>query len=143
MNFLTLFSVTFFMFNHPMFMLMSIIVVTLLLSFSIMKYMKMMWISLILILLVLGGMLILFLYMISLIPNKKLNINKKNIFFIILIFLSLKMNFKMDLTFLFMNSLFFQSSMNMIIFMMTYLLITLMVIMKIMISSNSPLKLNN
>nr|BDP28859.1 NADH dehydrogenase subunit 6 [Ixodes angustus] len=137
------FMMTFFMFNHPMLMLFSIIMITIIMAFKTMMYMKMMWISLILILLVLGGMLILFLYIISLIPNKKIFMNKKLILLLITMFISMK-NFSINESpFIMINSLFSHSSMNLIIFMMIYLLISLMIVMKIMTSSNSPLKLYN
>lgn len=47
-----------------------------------------MWIPLILILLILGGIFILFLYIIRLIPNKKLTFNKKIIILIIFLLIS-------------------------------------------------------
>nr|BCW91768.1 NADH dehydrogenase subunit 6 [Ixodes pavlovskyi] len=139
MKFMTFLTMIFFIFNHPMYMLMSIIFITLSMSILIYKSMKMMWIPLILILLILGGMLILFLYIISLIPNKKLYFNKKIIMiltFLLMAFPSFKMS---EVSFFFMNSNFFPSSMNMMTFMMVYLIMTLIVVMKIMISSNAPL----
>nr|UXX50325.1 NADH dehydrogenase subunit 6 [Ixodes pavlovskyi]BCL01339.1 NADH dehydrogenase subunit 6 [Ixodes pavlovskyi] len=139
MKFMTFLTMIFFIFNHPMYMLMSIIFITLSMSILIYKSMKMMWIPLILILLILGGMLILFLYIISLIPNKKLYFNKKIIMiltFLLMSFPSFKMS---EVSFFFMNSNFFPSSMNMMTFMMVYLIMTLIVVMKIMISSNAPL----
>nr|YP_010535464.1 NADH dehydrogenase subunit 6 [Ixodes scapularis]UER94084.1 NADH dehydrogenase subunit 6 [Ixodes scapularis]UYB78142.1 NADH dehydrogenase subunit 6 [Ixodes scapularis]UYB78155.1 NADH dehydrogenase subunit 6 [Ixodes scapularis] len=139
MKFMTLMTTIFFIFNHPMYMLMSIIMVTLSMSILIYKSMKMMWIPLILILLILGGMFILFLYIISLIPNKKLTFNKKIMMLMIFLLISFPL-FKMsEISFLFMNSNFFHSSMNMMMFMMIYLIITLIVVMKLMTSSNAPL----
>nr|YP_009020707.1 NADH dehydrogenase subunit 6 [Ixodes pavlovskyi]AHM02282.1 NADH dehydrogenase subunit 6 [Ixodes pavlovskyi] len=139
MKFMTFLTMIFFIFNHPMYMLMSIIFITLSMSILIYKSMKMMWIPLILILLILGGMLILFLYIMNLIPNKKLYFNKKIIMiltFLLMSFPSFKMS---EVSFLSMNSNFFSSSMNMMTFMMIYLIMTLIVAMKIMISSNAPL----
>nr|UNO53777.1 NADH dehydrogenase subunit 6 [Ixodes granulatus] len=139
MKIITFFSLIFFSISHPMYMLMTIILTTLLMTIMIYKSMKTLWIPLILILLILGGMLILFLYMISLIPNMKLFMNKKMIlffFFIYMNFYSLKIA---EMTFPLMNLNYFSSSMNMIIMMMLYLIITLMVVMKIMTSSNAPL----
>nr|UNO53725.1 NADH dehydrogenase subunit 6 [Ixodes ovatus] len=143
MKLLSLFMMTFFMFNHPMSMLLSIIMATIIISFLISKYIKMAWISLILILLVLGGMLILFLYIISLIPNKKMNANKKLLAMFLVFLITFKTNWFFNTSFFPMNSIFFLSSMNFMLFMMMYLLISLMIVMKIMKSSNSPLKLNN
>nr|UNO53595.1 NADH dehydrogenase subunit 6 [Ixodes granulatus] len=139
MKIITFFSLIFFSISHPMYMLMTIILTTLLMTIMIYKSMKTLWIPLILILLILGGMLILFLYMISLIPNMKLFMNKKMVlffFFIYMNFYSLKIA---EMTFPLMNLNYFSSSMNMIIMMMLYLIITLMVVMKIMTSSNAPL----
>nr|UNO53738.1 NADH dehydrogenase subunit 6 [Ixodes ovatus] len=143
MKLLSLLMMTFFMFNHPMSMLLSIIMSTIIISFLISKYIKMAWISLILILLVLGGMLILFLYIISLIPNKKMNANKKLLAMFLVFLITFKTNWFFNTSFFSMNSIFFLSSMNFMLFMMMYLLISLMIVMKIMKSSNSPLKLNN
>nr|YP_010287131.1 NADH dehydrogenase subunit 6 [Ixodes granulatus]UKT61197.1 NADH dehydrogenase subunit 6 [Ixodes granulatus] len=139
MKIITFFSLVFFSISHPMYMLMTIIFTTLLMAIMIYKSMKTFWIPLILILLILGGMLILFLYMISLIPNMKLFLNKKMLlffFFIYMNFYSLKIA---EMTFPLMNLNYFLSSMNMIIMMMLYLIITLTVVMKIMTSSNAPL----
>nr|YP_010324856.1 NADH dehydrogenase subunit 6 [Ixodes ovatus]UNO53699.1 NADH dehydrogenase subunit 6 [Ixodes ovatus] len=143
MKLLSLLMMTFFMFNHPMSMLLSIIMSTIIISFLISKYIKMTWVSLILILLVLGGMLILFLYVISLIPNKKMNMNKKLFILFLVFFVPFKTNWFFNISFYPINSIFFLTSMNFMLFMMVYLLISLMIVMKIMKSSNSPLKLNN
>nr|UNS18837.1 NADH dehydrogenase subunit 6 [Ixodes ovatus] len=140
---MSLFIMSFFMFNHPMSMLLSIIMTTIFMSFLILKFMKITWMSLILILLVLGGMLVLFLYIISLIPNKKMFINKKWIILFLIFFTTFKMNWPTNSSTYFINSIFYPSSMSFMIFMMIYLLISLMIVMKIMNSSNSPLKLNN
>nr|YP_010937265.1 NADH dehydrogenase subunit 6 [Ixodes loricatus]WKW95222.1 NADH dehydrogenase subunit 6 [Ixodes loricatus] len=138
-----LFSVMFFMFNHPMFMLIVIIMTTLVMSVMIFNLTKISWISLILILLVLGGMLILFLYMISLIPNKKMTLNKKFIFLLLASMISFQYIPYSEVYFPLAKSLFFYSSMNFIMFMMIYLLITLMIVMNIMSSSKAPMKLFN
>nr|UZN43722.1 NADH dehydrogenase subunit 6 [Ixodes ovatus]UZN43735.1 NADH dehydrogenase subunit 6 [Ixodes ovatus]UZN43748.1 NADH dehydrogenase subunit 6 [Ixodes ovatus] len=140
---MSLFIMSFFMFNHPMSMLLSIIMTTIFMSFLILKFLKITWMSLILILLVLGGMLVLFLYIISLIPNKKMFINKKWAIFFLIFLTTFKMNWPINSSTYFINSIFYPSSMGFMIFMMIYLLISLMIVMKIMISSNSPLKLNN
>nr|YP_010535438.1 NADH dehydrogenase subunit 6 [Ixodes pacificus]UYB78090.1 NADH dehydrogenase subunit 6 [Ixodes pacificus]UYB78103.1 NADH dehydrogenase subunit 6 [Ixodes pacificus]WKW95287.1 NADH dehydrogenase subunit 6 [Ixodes pacificus] len=139
MKLMTFLTMIFFIFNHPMYMLMSIIFITLMMSIMIYKSIKMMWIPLILILLILGGMLILFLYIISLIPNKKLSVNKKISMFMIFMLLSFPSFKKLEISFLFMNSNFFPSSMNMMMFMMIYLIMTLIVVMKIMTTSYAPL----
>nr|AGW06760.1 NADH dehydrogenase subunit 6 [Ixodes ricinus]AGW06773.1 NADH dehydrogenase subunit 6 [Ixodes ricinus]AGW06786.1 NADH dehydrogenase subunit 6 [Ixodes ricinus]AGW06890.1 NADH dehydrogenase subunit 6 [Ixodes ricinus]AGW06955.1 NADH dehydrogenase subunit 6 [Ixodes ricinus] len=139
MKLMTFFTMIFFIFNHPMYMLMSIIFITLMMSILIYKSMKMMWISLILILLILGGMLILFLYIISLIPNKKLSLNKKIMMLMIFLLMSFPPFKMLETSFLLMNYNFFTSSMNMMLFMMIYLICTLIVVMNIMTSSNAPL----
>nr|YP_010937291.1 NADH dehydrogenase subunit 6 [Ixodes ornithorhynchi]WKW95248.1 NADH dehydrogenase subunit 6 [Ixodes ornithorhynchi]WKW95261.1 NADH dehydrogenase subunit 6 [Ixodes ornithorhynchi] len=142
MFFLNFFIMSFFLFNHPMIMLLSLIATTIFISALIMKYTKFMWISLILILLILGGMLILFLYMISLIPNKKMILKKKNIF---LLGMSLMLNFFMSMNFSMhstnMYSLFSFPTMSWLIMVIMYLLLTLMVVMMIIISSKAPMKL--
>nr|YP_010324869.1 NADH dehydrogenase subunit 6 [Ixodes nuttallianus]UNO53790.1 NADH dehydrogenase subunit 6 [Ixodes nuttallianus] len=139
MKFMTFFSLTFFLLSHPMYMLMTIIMVTLLSAILIYKSMKILWIPFIFTLLILGGMFILFLYMISLIPNKKLFLNKKMIIVFILFFVNFSPFNSQEMSFLLMNLSYSPSSMNMIVLMMTYLIMTLMVVMKIMTSSNAPL----
>lgn len=98
-----------------------------------------MWIPLILILLILGGIFILFLYIIRLIPNKKLTFNKKIIILIIFLLISFPLFKISEISFLFINSNFFHSSINIIIFIIIYLIITLIVVIKLITSSNAPL----
>nr|YP_010937278.1 NADH dehydrogenase subunit 6 [Ixodes anatis]WKW95235.1 NADH dehydrogenase subunit 6 [Ixodes anatis] len=140
--FFNILILSFFLFNHPMTMLFTIITTTLVISFTILKFLKYMWLSLLLILLILGGMLILFLYMISLIPNKKM-ILKKKMFWLLSISLLIRFNFSnyFSLTMNKMFVLFLNPSMSWLLFMMMYLLLTLIVVMMIIISSKAPMKL--
>lgn len=74
---LNILIISFFLFNHPITILILIISTTIIISILRIKFLKIIWLSLILILLILGGILILFLYLISLIPNKKIIFKKK------------------------------------------------------------------
>uniref|UniRef100_UPI0030FEC222 NADH dehydrogenase subunit 6 n=1 Tax=Amblyomma calabyi TaxID=3065602 RepID=UPI0030FEC222 len=142
MKFMLILSIYMISFSHPMTMLISVIFITLFMSiFFYLNSCNSMF-SLILILLILGGMLMIFLYMISLCPNLKIKLDKKMIFIIFLIF-SFKINFMYNN---FMNQdlkkIFFFMFMNMIILMMMYLIITLLVVMKNLNWINSPMKMN-
>uniref|UniRef100_UPI0030FE52E9 NADH dehydrogenase subunit 6 n=1 Tax=Amblyomma limbatum TaxID=591489 RepID=UPI0030FE52E9 len=142
MKFMLILSISMISFNHPMTMLISVIFITLFMSiFFYLNSCNSMF-SLILILLILGGMLMIFLYMISLCPNLKIKLDKKMIFIIFLIF-SFKINFMYNN---FMNQdlkkIFFFTFMNTIILMMMYLIITLLVVMKNLNWINSPMKMD-
>nr|YP_011017313.1 NADH dehydrogenase subunit 6 [Amblyomma argentinae]WQF68976.1 NADH dehydrogenase subunit 6 [Amblyomma argentinae] len=134
------FSVILISMNHPMLMLLSVIAMTLLISLMFYQNSCNSLLPLILILLVLGGMMIIFMYMVSLCPNKKMQFNKKIIFLIIfLIFLKFSFIFvKIE------NQEFFKlycyPFMNLMIFMLIYLLICLLVVMKLLNWISSPMK---
>nr|YP_011017365.1 NADH dehydrogenase subunit 6 [Amblyomma tigrinum]WQF69028.1 NADH dehydrogenase subunit 6 [Amblyomma tigrinum] len=128
--------------SHPMMMLISIIMLTFFVSFFFYNNFCNSFIPLIMILLILGGMLIIFMYMVSLCPNKKMNFNYTNwtiMSIMILIFITLgKILLKFHLQDLI--KIYFPLFMNMLLLMMCYLLITLTVVMKILNWISSPLK---
>nr|YP_054515.1 NADH dehydrogenase subunit 6 [Ixodes uriae]BAD27251.1 NADH dehydrogenase subunit 6 [Ixodes uriae] len=140
--FINMLIMSFFLFNHPMMMLLIIITTTISISILTFQFLKFMWMTLILILLILGGMLILFLYLISLIPNKKMIFYKK-LYFLLGISLIITLNFhnQIILPSHSMKILFMSPSISWLMLMMIYLLLTLMVVMTIIISSNAPMKL--
>nr|YP_011017339.1 NADH dehydrogenase subunit 6 [Amblyomma naponense]WQF69002.1 NADH dehydrogenase subunit 6 [Amblyomma naponense] len=128
--------------SHPMTMLISVILLTMLISFIFYELSLNSLIPMIMILLILGGMLILFMYMVSLCPNKKMNFNLKYTFFVIMMyFISIPPFFSN-----FMNKeltkIYSYSFMNMLLLMMVYLLITLTVVMKNLNWISSPMKMN-
>uniref|UniRef100_UPI0030FEF04E NADH dehydrogenase subunit 6 n=1 Tax=Amblyomma nitidum TaxID=1325864 RepID=UPI0030FEF04E len=140
MNIVLFFSVLFITMNHPMTMLLSVILLTLFISMVFYFNSCNAFFSLIMILLILGGMLIIFMYMVSLCPNKKMNFNIKTCLMILFItplsfpLISLKF-FNEELI-----KIFFFPQIMMMLLMMIYLIITLMVVMKMLNWISSPLK---
>nr|YP_010329438.1 NADH dehydrogenase subunit 6 [Haemaphysalis kitaokai]UNO53882.1 NADH dehydrogenase subunit 6 [Haemaphysalis kitaokai] len=135
-------SVMLMMMSHPMMMLMSIMLLTFFLSLMFYFSFQLAIISLIMILLILGGMLIVFMYMISLCPNKKINFNKNSIIMSFLILMT--SNFCILMKFEISNfiKMYSNNSMNLLLLMMMYLIVSLMVVMKISNSKQSPVKMN-
>uniref|UniRef100_UPI0030FE344E NADH dehydrogenase subunit 6 n=1 Tax=Amblyomma postoculatum TaxID=3107720 RepID=UPI0030FE344E len=136
---LTIFLISF---THPMTMLVSVILLTLFMSLFFYLNSCNSLFSLILVLLILGGMLMIFLYMVSLCPNMKMNFKKKLALFIpfpILMEINcINSNFFLkDLM-----KIFFFMFANLIILMMIYLLATLLVVMKNLNWINTPMKMN-
>nr|AIZ58578.1 NADH dehydrogenase subunit 6 [Ornithodoros costalis] len=129
---------------HPISMLMIMISTTIYLTLMIYMVMKQSWLSLIITLLMLGGLLVIFLYITSLTPNKKFILSKK--IFFALTPLTLLINFNNSFYTNFSNlttlSIFDIDKTPMLFFMLIYLLLTLLVIMKMINSTLSPLKSN-
>nr|YP_010535529.1 NADH dehydrogenase subunit 6 [Ornithodoros erraticus]UYB78285.1 NADH dehydrogenase subunit 6 [Ornithodoros erraticus]UYB78298.1 NADH dehydrogenase subunit 6 [Ornithodoros erraticus] len=129
---------------HPISMLMIMISTTIYLTLMIYMVMKHSWLSLIITLLMLGGLLVIFLYITSLTPNKKFILSKK--MFFALMPLSLLINFNNSFYTNFSNlttlSIFDIDKTPMLFLMLIYLLLTLLVIMKMINSMLSPLKSN-
>nr|QLD97034.1 NADH dehydrogenase subunit 6 [Navis striatus] len=144
MKFMVLISLFFLLSTHPLTMIFLLVIITFLTAFMMYLTMKSTWFSLILILLILGGMLVLFIYITSLTPNQKFTLNKKNIFLLLLPML-MHMNNKMQLTFSKENIYMYNMHNNslLLIFITTYLLITLIAIMKLINSTKGPLRLSN
>uniref|UniRef100_UPI0030FE8A47 NADH dehydrogenase subunit 6 n=1 Tax=Amblyomma papuanum TaxID=3065601 RepID=UPI0030FE8A47 len=132
------------MMNHPIFMLISVMMLTLLISMNFYYCTHLSFISMIMILLILGGMLIIFMYMISLCPNKKINFNKKLAVILSLAFLMMSINPIMaKFSTMFMMKMYSMNFFNLITLMMIYLIITLIVVMKISNTKEGPLKSYN
>nr|UXW64313.1 NADH dehydrogenase subunit 6 [Leptocimbex sp.] len=118
------------------------------------------WFSYILFLIMLGGMLILFIYITSLTSNLKFKFNKKLIFINIILLLMLiyfifNNNMKWHLDFLNMNNLdlemnftikhylkkmFFYPNYKILLMMINYLLLTLFIVVKIININKGPLR---
>nr|YP_044789.1 NADH dehydrogenase subunit 6 [Amblyomma triguttatum]BAD24962.1 NADH dehydrogenase subunit 6 [Amblyomma triguttatum] len=128
-------------FNHPMTMLISVILLTLFMSLIFYLNSCNSLFSLILVLLILGGMLMIFLYMVSLCPNMKMNFKKKlGIFIIFPILMEINYIYH-KFSFQELTKIFFFMFSNIIIMMMIYLLVTLMVVMKNLNWINTPMKM--
>nr|QLD97126.1 NADH dehydrogenase subunit 6 [Dermacentor rhinocerinus]QLD97139.1 NADH dehydrogenase subunit 6 [Dermacentor rhinocerinus] len=127
--------------SHPILMLISLILLTLFLSLTFYFLFQFSLISLLMILVILGGMLIIFMYMISLCPNKKMKFNKSMIFtsIILSIFITPPL-FLMNIEFTNISKIYCMNFTNMLIMMMMFLILTLMIISKNLSWINSPIK---
>nr|UNO54246.1 NADH dehydrogenase subunit 6 [Dermacentor sp.] len=130
--------------SNPISMLISLILLTLFLSISFYFLFQFSLISLLMILIILGGMLIIFMYMISLCPNYKIIVNKKMIMFsifttILISFPTYMMNFETNNV----SKIYLMNFTNMLIMMMIYLIISLMIISKNLNWINCPIKKYN
>nr|UNO54155.1 NADH dehydrogenase subunit 6 [Dermacentor (Indocentor) sp.] len=127
--------------SHPILMLISLILLTLFLAITFHFLFQLALISLMMILIILGGMLIIFMYMISLCPNKKIQMDNKMILFSmmissLIILPSLMMNFEI----FYIGKIYSINFINMLIMMMIYLIMSLMVVSKNLSWINSPIK---
>nr|YP_010535803.1 NADH dehydrogenase subunit 6 [Rhipicephalus zambeziensis]QLD97347.1 NADH dehydrogenase subunit 6 [Rhipicephalus zambeziensis]QLD97360.1 NADH dehydrogenase subunit 6 [Rhipicephalus zambeziensis]UYB78858.1 NADH dehydrogenase subunit 6 [Rhipicephalus zambeziensis] len=126
---------------HPILMLTSLILLTLFLSLAFYFIYQFSIVSLMMVLIILGGMLIIFMYMISLCPNKKMNFSKKLsiIFTCMLIMMPLEM-FMVKFELPHINKIYQMNFINMIIMMMIFLIMMLMIISKNLSWINAPIK---
>nr|AIZ58437.1 NADH dehydrogenase subunit 6 [Argas africolumbae] len=138
-----LISIFFFMSLHPLTMLIMLILMTLNIITIVYLSTKTTWIPMILILLILGGMLVLFIYITSVTPNKKFSFKKQSIL-MVMPFLMFSTNM-VYLNFSQTSILLFNMDKNsfLLIFITIYLLITLIAIMKLINSSTAPIRLSN
>nr|UNO54311.1 NADH dehydrogenase subunit 6 [Amblyomma sp.] len=134
--------ITMSMMSHPMMMLISVIILTLFISLTFYQNSMNSLFPLILILLIMGGMLTIFMYMISLCPNKKMSFNIK-------LMIPISIMFMLKLYPMFMKfhnedliTIYFYPFINMLLLMMTYLFISLMIMMKMLNWISSPMKSN-
>nr|AML26079.1 NADH dehydrogenase subunit 6 [Staphylinidae sp. BMNH 1274254] len=151
-----LLSMIFLIMNHPMSMGFILLLQTITISL-ITGMMKMnFWFSYILFLIMVGGMLILFIYMTSIASNEMFNYsNKSLIMLMMLIFLMIMSKFIMDNYFILYNSNYYKimftlnmslikffnyPSILIIMMMMIYLFITLIAIVKITKIEYGPLR---
>nr|AIZ58541.1 NADH dehydrogenase subunit 6 [Reticulinasus faini]UYB78025.1 NADH dehydrogenase subunit 6 [Reticulinasus faini] len=126
--------------THPILMILMMIMTSLMLNMYMYMYIKHSWFLLIITLLILGGLLVIFLYITSLTPNKKFNM-KKIIFFTPLIILienqNLIMNYNSNNQIM---NLFTPNSLLMLILTLLYLILSLISIMNLIQSNMIPLK---
>nr|QLD97308.1 NADH dehydrogenase subunit 6 [Rhipicephalus maculatus] len=126
---------------HPIMMLTSLILLTLFLSLTFYFIYQFSIMSMMMILIILGGMLIVFMYMISLCPNKKITFNSK-VFFIFLLMAMIIPNkmFMLKLELININKIYLANFVNMVILMMIFLIIMLMIVSKNLNWINAPIK---
>nr|QRV62471.1 NADH dehydrogenase subunit 6 [Hydroporus dobrogeanus complex sp. IBE<ESP> AV49] len=160
------FSMIFLFMNHPMSMGLILMIQTILIILITGLYSYSFWFSYILFLVMIGGMLILFMYMTSLASNEKFKISKNMIILmiimIIMIFFTMFINDLMIMEYIQKNSNMLSSLNNLMLFknenilslymlynnpnfminilMINYLLITLIAVVKITKSSSGPLR---
>nr|UXX50235.1 NADH dehydrogenase subunit 6 [Haemaphysalis concinna] len=136
-------SILLMMMTHPLMMLMSIMLLTLYMSMIFYLISQFSMISLIMILLILGGMLVIFMYMVSLTPNNKISFNFKMLvsIFFILFLLNVEIQMK-NLDMQIFNKIYFTNYMNLIMLMMMYLILSLNVVMKLTNSNMTPMKMS-
>nr|YP_009992035.1 NADH dehydrogenase subunit 6 [Rhipicephalus decoloratus]QLD97113.1 NADH dehydrogenase subunit 6 [Rhipicephalus decoloratus]QNN85506.1 NADH dehydrogenase subunit 6 [Rhipicephalus decoloratus] len=140
-KFIMMLSIVCASFFHPITMLLSLILLTLFLAMIFYYCYQLSIMSLMMILIILGGMLIIFMYMISLCPNKKMKFNSK--FSVTFTFLLVTISNKMIMTKLdlvYINKIYLVNFVNMIIIMMMFLILMLMIIAKNLNWINSPIK---
>nr|YP_011021629.1 NADH dehydrogenase subunit 6 [Paraschizogynium plumachela]WQM21760.1 NADH dehydrogenase subunit 6 [Paraschizogynium plumachela] len=142
MKLLMILSIMFYSSFHPIFLIMLLILITLIISFMLIFLLKNSWLSLILIIIILGGMLMLFMYIASLTPNELLVKNKILYTIPPLIFMNvpniMKLNSSMSPNML-INMFDFITNLNCIMT-LTYLLLTLLSVMFIIKNINAPIR---
>nr|YP_010535490.1 NADH dehydrogenase subunit 6 [Alectorobius atacamensis]UYB78194.1 NADH dehydrogenase subunit 6 [Alectorobius atacamensis] len=129
--------------SHPIMLIMIMILTTLTLNMCMYTYMKFSWFIFMITLLILGGLLVIFLYITSLTPNKKFSF-KKFMYYMIPLFLILHpyqitnstSNYQISM-------LFLPNSLIMLMFTLIYLMLTLITIMILIKSTMAPLKSHN
>nr|QRV62813.1 NADH dehydrogenase subunit 6 [Neoporus sp. NHM-IR594] len=159
-------SLTFIFMNHPMAMGLILLTQTISIIMISSFYSLSFWFSYILFLIMIGGMLILFMYMTSLASNEKFNLSKNILIPLSLMFFSLMMmnwmndsmlmnylhktsnlieffnyqNLYKNENLLSLNSMYNKPNTFITLMMINYLLITLIAIVKITKSSKGPLR---
>nr|YP_009441692.1 NADH dehydrogenase subunit 6 [Usechus lacerta]AOY39211.1 NADH dehydrogenase subunit 6 [Usechus lacerta] len=156
-------SMIFIMITHPLTLGFILMIQTILISMITGNFNYNFWYSYILFLILIGGMLILFIYMTSVASNEKFNYNMKMMLMIIMflmmiIILPNMLNFEFNMYMLnnemtmFNKKMFTNMSINkymiypsnmILMFMIMYLFITLIAIVKITNINKGPLRQNN
>nr|YP_010534088.1 NADH dehydrogenase subunit 6 [Amblyomma sparsum]UXX50183.1 NADH dehydrogenase subunit 6 [Amblyomma nuttalli] len=140
MKMILFFSILLTSMSHPVTMLISVILLTLFISMNFYNCSCNAFFPLILILLILGGMLVIFMYMVSLCPNKKINFNMKNFFItLVMIFMNFSIIF-MPVNKQELMKIYYMPFINMLLLMMIYIIISLLVVMKMLNWISCPMK---
>nr|YP_009971650.1 NADH dehydrogenase subunit 6 [Thor amboinensis]QNG57245.1 NADH dehydrogenase subunit 6 [Thor amboinensis] len=157
-------SLIFSQLTQPLSMSLAIVIQTLFISLLTGMMMKSTWFSYILFLIYLGAMLVLFLYMVSLAPNEKFSIPLKWVWLILILVVGSLIMLVLDSMMIPMKTpienssvspnemssyvmnkitmMYSPSSMNLTIFIIMYLLLTLIVVVKITNVTSGPLRMN-
>nr|YP_011001024.1 NADH dehydrogenase subunit 6 [Dardanus hessii]WPN85847.1 NADH dehydrogenase subunit 6 [Dardanus hessii] len=164
--FLLIFSILFASLTHPLAVGLVLLFQTILVSVVVGLFSMTYWFSYILFLIFLGGMLVLFIYVASLASNEQFMLNKSFILFFFFaaflsfclmlidpMFLSSSMNFlsstlsgyyiNLSNNKMMMSVIYDTPTASFTFFIISYLLLTLFVVVNIMISSTAPLRSKN
>lgn len=129
--------------THPLIMLISVMLLTLYISIIFYLISQFSMISLIIVLLILGGILVIFIYMVRLTPNNKISFNFKilvSIFFILFL-LNVEIQIK-NLDIQIFNKIYFTNYINLIMLIIIYLILSLNVVIKLTNSNITPMKIS-
>uniref|UniRef100_A0AAU6QDL2 NADH-ubiquinone oxidoreductase chain 6 n=1 Tax=Seira pallidipes TaxID=3053390 RepID=A0AAU6QDL2_9HEXA len=134
--------------SHPILIMMLVLIQSFFICLFSWISMKMSWISFILFLIFLGGLMILFIYVTSLASNEKFELKSQSnwlmftFFSMAVIFTNLNYSFiQLNYTFIYSLNLMFSMFMMLIIIMvMNYLLFTLIVVVKLTQKFNGPIR---
>nr|AYW52269.1 NADH dehydrogenase subunit 6 [Cassidinae sp. ACP-2018] len=146
-------SAIFMLMKHPISISMMILVQTIFIALKIGTMIKSFWFSYILFLVMVGGMLVLFLYMTNVASNEKFNLsNKLMMIMIMMLPMMMLMNLLLQQPFniieqkinkMMINKLFNQPFNMIIMMLMIYLLITMIMTVKMTELSKGPLRMKN
>nr|YP_010422517.1 NADH dehydrogenase subunit 6 [Penthe kochi]USG58932.1 NADH dehydrogenase subunit 6 [Penthe kochi] len=158
------FSMIFLMMIHPLSLGLILLIQSLMISMITGNFCLNFWFSYILFLVMIGGMLILFMYMTSIASNEMFNLNIKNLIFMLILTIILmtmfykNLNFNLNLNIINSDSLnlssseknymiimkfIFNPSLMILLFMIIYLFITLIAVVKITQYNQGPLRFMN
>nr|YP_001552162.1 NADH dehydrogenase subunit 6 [Nothopuga sp. 1 LP-2008]ABS71900.1 NADH dehydrogenase subunit 6 [Nothopuga sp. 1 LP-2008] len=143
MSFTVLFLHSIFMFiNHPLIMMVIMIPATIMYAILLTNLMKTSWYSMVLILILIGAMLILFMYMASLSPNEMMNPPIFSPFILLLMMMMYKHNMIQEPSTMMNNSikLFSQIQWGTTTMLVIYLLLTMIVVVFITNINEGPLR---
>nr|YP_009164823.1 NADH dehydrogenase subunit 6 [Tityus serrulatus]AKU46799.1 NADH dehydrogenase subunit 6 [Tityus serrulatus] len=137
---MSLLSVVFFFSNHPLILGMLLILMSVVVSMNLFLLLGLAWLSYVVVLVFLGGVLVLFIYMASLASNEDFDINSSYIlvFLLLLGFMGSWFYFNQEF-YMWKLYLFFPFSF-VIIFLGFYLLMSLIVVVKISCVEEGPLR---
>nr|QPT68423.1 NADH dehydrogenase subunit 6 [Phraortes sp. 1 NS-2020] len=148
-------NMTFLMMKHPLSMGITIIIQTTIISMSTGMLYKSFWYSYILFLMYIGGMMVLFIYMTSLVPNKMFMMSMKKLLMMLFMMMititiikELKLMTNFDMEMLKMNSnmltKMYSNPSNMLTMLMSlYLFFTMITAFKITETNKGPLQMMN
>lgn len=121
-------SIIFLLASHPLILIGQVVITTIIIAWSLAQILRNSWIRFILILICLGGLLIIFVYLSSLVPNEILKIKPRIIFFPLIIILLNPIILKKEIFFLKKIFLFSSLNLNMFIPLILYLLIIILTV---------------